>query len=104
MSPNCGCAWGSATRSRSSWSPRRSPKGRSTSRRPRDPGPTATPRPAEPHDVPGHVLYFQRLVMFAERAPEVKQGPPDAVADFFALASDHAAPRRYGALVELEES
>src|SRR3989441_7004616 len=42
--------------------------------------------------------------MFAERAPEVKHGPPDAVADFFALASDHAAPMRYGALVELEES
>src|SRR5439155_24243498 len=33
-----------------------------------------------------------------------KHGPRDAVADFFALASDHAAPMRYGALVELEES
>ncbi len=84
------------------WLPQAPPG--SSERAPRDPGPTATPRPAEPHDVPGHVLYFQRLVMFAERAPEVKQGPPDAVADFFALASDHAAPMRYGALVELEES
>src|SRR5881628_2795722 len=84
------------------WLPQ-APSGASE-RGPREPGPTATPRPAEPHDVPGHVLYFQRLVMFAERAPEVKHGPPDAVADFFALASDHAAPMRYGALVELEES
>src|SRR5881396_2655132 len=84
------------------WLPQ-APSGASE-RAPREPGPTATPRPAEPHDVPGHVLYFQRLVMFAERAPEVKHGPPDAVADFFALASDHAAPMRYGALVELEEA
>src|SRR5213593_3735036 len=84
------------------WLPQ-APSGASE-RAPREPGPTATPRPAEPHDVPGHVLYFQRLVMFAEGAPVAKHGPRDAVADFFALASDHAAPMRYGALVELEES
>src|SRR5881628_2146576 len=84
------------------WLPQ-APSGASE-RGPREPGPTATPRPAEPHDVPGHVLYFQRLVMFAEGAPVAKHGPRDAVADFFALASDHAAPMRYGALVELEES
>ena len=84
------------------WLPQ-APSGASE-RAPREPGPTATPRPAEPHDVPGHVLYFQRLVMFAEGAPDAKHGPRDAVADFFALASDHAAPMRYGALVELEES
>src|SRR5881409_3549438 len=84
------------------WLPQ-APSGASE-RGPREPGPTATPRPAEPHDVPGHVLYFQRLAMFAEGAPVAKHGPRDAVADFFALASDHAAPMRYGALVELEES
>src|SRR5881628_3221848 len=84
------------------WLPQ-TPSGASE-RAPREPGPTATPRPAEPHDVPGHVLYFQRLVMFAEGAPDAKHGPRDAVADFFGLASDHAAPMRYGALVELEES
>ncbi|PYP28176.1 MAG: hypothetical protein DMD55_06070, partial [Gemmatimonadetes bacterium] len=67
------------------WLPQ-APSGASE-RAPREPGPTATPRPAEPHDVPGHVLYFQRLVMFAEGAPDAKHGPRDAVADFFALAS-----------------
>src|SRR5438094_311188 len=72
------------------WLPQ-APSGASE-RGPREPGPTATPRPAEPHDVPGHVLYFQRLVMFAEGAPVAKHGPRDAVADFFALASDRAAP------------
>jgi len=66
--------------------------------------PTAPPRPAEPHDVPGHVLYFQRLVMFAERAPRPAGASRDAVADFFALASDATAPLRYGALVEVEQS
>src|SRR2546427_12184967 len=42
----------------------------------------ALPILGEPHDVPGHVLYFQRLVMFAERAPEAKGAARDAVADF----------------------
>src|SRR5216110_2120783 len=65
---------------------------------------TAPPRPVEPHDVPGHVLYFQRLVMFAERAPRPAGASRDAVADFFALASEASAPLRYGALVEVEES
>src|SRR5437773_4428878 len=64
---------------------------------------TAPPRPVEPHDVPGHVLYFQRLVMFADRAPRPTGAPRDPVADFFALASDATAPLRYGALVEVEE-
>src|SRR3989475_12409693 len=34
-----------------------------------NPSPAATPRSAEPHEVPGHVLYFQRLVVFARRGP-----------------------------------
>ena len=70
----------------------------------REPPPTAPPRPAEPHDVPAHVLYFQRLVMFAERAAKPTAPARDPVADFFALASDTTAPLRYGALVEVEEA
>src|SRR5437899_3188333 len=70
----------------------------------REPPPTAPPRPAEPHDVPAHVLYFQRLVMFAERAAKPTAPAGDPVADFFALASDTTAPLRYGALVEVEEA
>ena len=76
--------------------------GAGTSGAARDPAPTNPPRPVEPHDVPGHVLYFQRLVMFADRAPKPSGAPRDPVADFFALASDVTAPLRYGALVEVE--
>src|SRR5256886_5527510 len=32
------------------------------------------PRGAEPHDVPGHVLYFQRLVLFSGGAPAAPAG------------------------------
>jgi len=78
--------------------------GAGTSGAARDPAPTNPPRPVEPHDVPGHVLYFQRLVMFAERAPKPSSAPRDPVADFFALASDVTAPLRYGALVEVEQA
>src|SRR3990172_1302145 len=47
-----------------------------------------SPRPAEQGETPGHVLYFQRLVMFVER-PAVAAGPPrDAAAGFFALPAD----------------
>src|SRR5207302_1449979 len=65
---------------------------------------TVPPRPAEPHDVPAHVLYFQRLVMFAERAAKPTAPARDPVADFFALGGDTTAPLRYGALVEVEEA
>ena len=54
--------------------------------------------------MPGHILYFQRLVMFAERAPEGRGATASPVADFFALPSDRSTALRYGALVELEES
>ena len=77
----------------------------------------ATPPPArgsDPVDVPGHILYFQRLAMFAERAPAAggaggaagaRAGAParDPVADFFALASEGSTAMRYGALIEVEE-
>ncbi len=60
-------------------------------------------RPAESHDVPGHVLYFQRLAMFAERAADAPARQRDAPADFFALPADQTAALRYGALIEVEE-
>ena len=62
----------------------------------------ATPPPAEQTEVPGHVLYFQRLAMFAERAP-APPGPRDAVADFFTPPADGPAAMRYGVLIEVEE-
>src|SRR5437763_4406877 len=66
----------------------------------------APPPPArgpDPVDVPGHVLYFQRLALFAERAPAAAGGARDPVADFFSLASDGSSGMRYGALIEVEE-
>ena len=62
------------------------------------------PTPAEQTEVPGHVLYFQRLAMFAERAPATSTGGPrDAVADFFTPPADGPAAMRYGVLIEVEE-
>src|SRR6266550_7315506 len=55
----------------------------------------AAPRGAEPQEVPAHVLYFQRLAMFAERAVAGPAGARDASADFFAVASDQPAALRY---------
>lgn len=64
---------------------------------------TATPRPAEQHEVPGHVLYFQRLAMFAERAAPGAAGLDETVADFFAIPTDHAPTLRYGIVIEVEQ-
>src|SRR2546421_10964556 len=66
-------------------------------------GPGAPPRGPDPVEVPGHVLYFQRLAMFAERAPTAVGRARDPVADFFSLASDVSSAMRYGALIEVEE-
>src|SRR2546429_1872960 len=66
----------------------------------------APPSPArgpDPVDVPGHVLYFQRLAMFAERAPAAANAARDPVADFFSLAGEGSSAMRYGALIEVEE-
>src|SRR6266567_4829094 len=66
----------------------------------------ATPPPArgpDPVEVPGHVLYFQRLAMFAERAPAAGTAARDPVADVFSLAGDASGAMRYGALIEVEE-
>src|SRR5688572_9094534 len=62
--------------------------------------------PPDQGETPGHVLYFQRLVMFVERqaaAAPAAAAPRDAAADFFALGADHAGSMRYGALIEVEE-
>src|SRR6266480_389695 len=75
-------------------------------RRRADAAPPATAPPArgpDPVEVPGHVLYFQRLAMFAERAPTAAAPARDPVADFFALASEGSSAMRYGALIEVEE-
>src|SRR5690348_7587831 len=57
--------------------------------------PTPPPAPAEQAEVPGHVLYFQRLAQFADRAPATP-APRGAVADFFTPPADGPAAMRYG--------
>jgi len=65
------------------------------------------PRAAEQPEVPGHVLYFQRLVMFAERAAATRAatagGAAGGAVDFFSPATDGPSAMRYGVLVEVEE-
>jgi hypothetical protein len=67
------------------------------------PSPPSPARAAEPHEVPGHVLYFQRLVLFADRAPAPARASRASAADFFALPADATAPMRHGVLIEVEE-
>jgi len=72
-------------------------------KRPSSPPPvSATPAATAGEPVPPHVVYFQRLVMFADAA----QAAPvsQAEADFFALATPEDAPLRYGVVIEVEES
>ena len=69
----------------------------------REPSAAPTPHPAEPHEVPGHVLYFQRLAMFGEPASPPPAGPQDNVADFFATPTDPTAALRYGVVIEVEQ-
>jgi hypothetical protein len=69
------------------------------------------PRAAEQPEVPGHVLYFQRLVMFAERPAATRPGatggagggPRDGAVDFFSPPTDGPSAMRYGVLIEVEE-
>ncbi|HUL02944.1 MAG TPA: hypothetical protein VLV16_06930 [Gemmatimonadales bacterium] len=60
-------------------------------------------RPAEPQEIPGHILYFQRLAMFADRAGRAAPGANDTIADFSALPPEPSATMRYGVLVEVEQ-
>jgi hypothetical protein len=69
----------------------------------REHGVTAAPRAAEPHEVPGHVLYFQRLAMFAEPASPPPPGPRDTIADFFSIPTDQFTALRYGVVIEVEQ-
>ncbi|HYT71205.1 MAG TPA: hypothetical protein VEK78_07460 [Gemmatimonadales bacterium] len=68
----------------------------------REPPAAPAPRPAEPGEPPGHVLYFQRLVMFVERTAG-EAAPRERAADFFTPRPDEGGPLRYGALIEVEE-
>ena len=65
-------------------------------------GPPPSPtKPADP-EVPGHVLYFQRLAVFGDKAA----GPAPAggsVADVFAPQVDASSGMRYGVLIDVEE-
>ena len=65
-------------------------------------GPPPSPtKPADP-EVPGHVLYFQRLAVFGDRA--AGGGPAGGnAADFFAPQSDGPNGMRYGVLIDVEE-
>jgi hypothetical protein len=71
-------------------------------------GPTMVERPErgapapEPAEVPAHVLYFQRLALFAERGSTVSAAG-DNVADFFTPAAEPAGVMRFGVVVEIEE-
>jgi hypothetical protein len=73
--------------------------------------PTGQPPPprAEQPEVPGHVLYFQRLAMFAERPSTTRPptvgggGPRDGALDFFSPPTDGPSTMRYGVLIEVEE-
>jgi hypothetical protein len=74
--------------------------------RPAYPATPPPPAAAEQPEVPGHVLYFQRLAMFGERSPTTAGGGPRAtVADFFTppLPADGPAAMRYGVLIEVEQ-
>lgn len=65
---------------------------------------TPPPGPPEHHEVPGHVIYFQRLAMLAERPPDAAPAARESVADFFAVPRDQPASIQYGVLIEVEES
>ncbi|HEX4575012.1 MAG TPA: hypothetical protein VH158_07760 [Gemmatimonadales bacterium] len=72
----------------------------------RDPPVPAPSRPLDHPEVPGHVLYFQRLAMFAERTASASAGPlaPRAgAADFFSPPGDGPTAMRYGVLIEVEQ-
>jgi hypothetical protein len=63
----------------------------------------STTRAAEPLEVPGHVLYFQRLAIFAERESPPVAGSQQPVVDFFSVPSEQAAVLRYGVVIEVEQ-
>jgi hypothetical protein len=67
------------------------------------PAAPSPPRGGEPPEAPGHVLYFQRLVMFAPAGtPGPARGTRES-ADFFTTPTDGPPAMRYGALIEVEQ-
>jgi hypothetical protein len=64
---------------------------------------TQVPAAADAPEVPGHVLYFQRLALFAERTVASALPARDTAVDFFSPASDGPTAMRYGVLIEVEE-
>ena len=65
-------------------------------------GPAPSPtRSAEQPELPGHVLYFQRLAMFSDKL--VSAAASGGVADFFASPGDGPSAMRYGVLIDVEE-
>jgi hypothetical protein len=69
---------------------------------PRDTQPVQAPRPAEQPEVPGHVVYFQRLAVSAGRGSSPAAVPRDGV-DFFSPPTEGPAVMRYGVLIDVEE-
>ena len=74
-------------------------------------GPPPSPtKPADP-EVPGHVLYFERLVVFGDRpaggggaGAGAGAGPvAGSPAEFFGMPSDGPSAMRYGVLIDVEE-
>jgi hypothetical protein len=65
-------------------------------------GPPPSPtKPADP-EVPGHVLYFQRLAVFGDKAPGAAPAGGGG-ADVFAPQVDSPSAMRYGVLIDVEE-
>ncbi|HYL54317.1 MAG TPA: hypothetical protein VEU73_01940, partial [Gemmatimonadales bacterium] len=65
-------------------------------------GPPPSPtKPADP-EVPGHVLYFQRLAVFGDTTGAAPAGG-GSVADVFAPQVDGPSGMRYGVLIDVEE-
>jgi len=65
-------------------------------------GPPPSPtKPADP-EVPGHVLYFQRLAVFGDK-PANAAPAGGSVADVFAPQVDSPSGMRYGVLIDVEE-
>src|SRR5690349_3192615 len=65
-------------------------------------GPPPSPtKPADP-EVPGHVLYFQRLAVFGDKAANAAPAG-GSVADVFAPQVDGPSGMRYGVLIDVEE-
>jgi len=65
------------------------------------PAPSPTRPSSEQPELPGHVLYFQRLAVFADK--QVSAVAPGAVADFFTSPGDGPSAMRYGVLIDVEE-